>query len=80
MFMGVIGTSPESDVLRELEGRRVLVTGLTASLGFDWEGICPYDSKKLLACILVWKDIAHREKGLPLMFAERINLLADGYQ
>ena len=35
MFMGVIGTSPEFEVLRELEGRRVLVTGLTASLGVD---------------------------------------------
>lgn len=35
MFMGVIGTSPETDLLRELEGRRVLVTGLTSSLGVD---------------------------------------------
>ncbi len=35
MFMGVIGKSPEIEILRELEGRRVLVTGLTACLGVD---------------------------------------------
>lgn len=35
MYMGVINSSPESEILRELEGARVLVTGLTASQGVD---------------------------------------------
>lgn len=35
MYMGVVGTSPGSEVLRELAGRRVLLTGLTCALGVD---------------------------------------------
>ena len=35
MYMGVINTSPESEILRELAGSRVLITGLTADQGVD---------------------------------------------
>ncbi|MEQ1715204.1 MAG: SDR family NAD(P)-dependent oxidoreductase [Hyphomicrobium sp.] len=35
MYMGVVGKSPESEILRELAGRRVLLTGLTCELGVD---------------------------------------------
>lgn len=35
MYMLGIGTSPETEILRELQGARVLVTGLTASSGVD---------------------------------------------
>lgn len=35
MYMGRIGTSVEKEILRELQGKRVLITGLTASSGVD---------------------------------------------
>lgn len=35
MYMSGVGTSPESEVLNELAGSRVLITGLTASSGVD---------------------------------------------
>ncbi|MFN0219639.1 MAG: SDR family NAD(P)-dependent oxidoreductase [Hyphomicrobium sp.] len=35
MYMSGVGASPESDVLRELQGVRVLITGLSASSGVD---------------------------------------------
>lgn len=35
MYMGRVGTSVESELLRELEGARVLICGLTASAGVD---------------------------------------------
>jgi len=35
MYMSVVGSSPGSEVLRELAGRRVLLTGLTSALGVD---------------------------------------------
>lgn len=35
MYMGVINNSPESEILRELAGRRVLITGLGAGQGVD---------------------------------------------
>jgi 3-oxoacyl-[acyl-carrier protein] reductase len=35
MYMGVIGTNPGGDILRELRGARVLITGLTADAGVD---------------------------------------------
>ena len=35
MYMGVIGNSPEGEILRELAGTRVLVTGLTRDIGVD---------------------------------------------
>ncbi len=35
MYMLGVGTSPENEILRELEGARVLITGLTSSLGVD---------------------------------------------
>ena len=35
MYLGRVSASPESDVVRELVGARVLVTGLSASTGVD---------------------------------------------
>ena len=35
MYMGVFGNSPEGEILRELAGTRVLVTGLTRDIGVD---------------------------------------------
>lgn len=35
MYMSGIGSGPETDVLRELDGARVLITGLSASNGVD---------------------------------------------
>jgi 3-oxoacyl-[acyl-carrier protein] reductase len=35
MYMGVVDQSPESEILRELAGSRVLITGLTAQSGVD---------------------------------------------
>lgn len=35
MYMGGIGTSTESDIVRELQGARILVTGLSATTGVD---------------------------------------------
>ena len=35
MYMGRVSASPERDVLRELTGARVLITGLSASTGVD---------------------------------------------
>ena len=35
MYMGVIGKSPEIEILRELRGARVLITGLSAVAGVD---------------------------------------------
>lgn len=35
MYMVGIGTSTESDIVRELQGARILITGLTASTGVD---------------------------------------------
>lgn len=35
MYMGVVGKSPESDILRELAGARVLLTGLSGAAGVD---------------------------------------------
>ena len=35
MYMGVINNSPESEILRELAGSRVLITGLGAAQGVD---------------------------------------------
>jgi 3-oxoacyl-[acyl-carrier protein] reductase len=35
MYMGRVITSPEAEVLRELEGARVLITGLSAEAGVD---------------------------------------------
>ncbi len=35
MYMGRIGTSVENDILQELQGARVLITGLTAASGVD---------------------------------------------
>lgn len=35
MFMGRVAASPESDVVRELQGARILLTGLTAGSGVD---------------------------------------------
>lgn len=35
MYMGVVGTSAEGDILRELAGSRILLTGLSASAGVD---------------------------------------------
>ena len=35
MYMGRVGASPESEIVRELNGARVLLTGLSASSGVD---------------------------------------------
>lgn len=35
MYMGRVGTSPESEIVAELGGARVLLTGLTAASGVD---------------------------------------------
>jgi 3-oxoacyl-[acyl-carrier protein] reductase len=35
MYMGVIGKSPEIEILRELRGARILITGLSAVAGVD---------------------------------------------
>ncbi len=35
MYMLGVGTSPETEILRELEGARVLITGLSAASGVD---------------------------------------------
>lgn len=35
MYMGVVGKSPEGDILRELAGARVLLTGLSSAAGVD---------------------------------------------
>jgi 3-oxoacyl-[acyl-carrier protein] reductase len=35
MFMGRVGASPENEIVRELHGARVLLTGLSASSGVD---------------------------------------------
>ena len=35
MYMGVVGKSPEGEILRELAGSRVLVTGLSRDTGVD---------------------------------------------
>lgn len=35
MYMGRIGSSPESEIVRELHGARVVLTGLSASTGVD---------------------------------------------
>ncbi len=35
MYMGVIGKSPEIEILRELRGARILITGLSATAGVD---------------------------------------------
>lgn len=35
MYMGRVGASPESEIVRELAGARVLLTGLSASSGVD---------------------------------------------
>ncbi len=35
MFMGRVGASPESEIVRELNGARILLTGLSASSGVD---------------------------------------------
>lgn len=35
MYMGRVGASPESEIVRELSGARVLLTGLSASSGVD---------------------------------------------
>ena len=35
MYMGVIGKSPEIEILRELRGARILITGLSAAAGVD---------------------------------------------
>jgi 3-oxoacyl-[acyl-carrier protein] reductase len=35
MYMGRVGSSPESEIVRELHGARVLLTGLTAATGVD---------------------------------------------
>lgn len=35
MYMGVIGKSPEIEILRELRGARILITGLSAIAGVD---------------------------------------------
>lgn len=35
MYMGVVGKSPEGDILRELAGARVLLTGLSGGAGVD---------------------------------------------
>jgi 3-oxoacyl-[acyl-carrier protein] reductase len=35
MFMGRVGASPESEIVRELNGARILLTGLSASTGVD---------------------------------------------
>ncbi len=35
MYMGVIGKSPEIEILRELRGARILITGLSAAVGVD---------------------------------------------
>jgi 3-oxoacyl-[acyl-carrier protein] reductase len=35
MYMLGVGTSPDTEILRELAGARVLITGLTSSLGVD---------------------------------------------
>lgn len=35
MYMGVIGSTPENEILRELAGSRILITGLTANQGVD---------------------------------------------
>lgn len=35
MYMGRVGSSPESEIVRELHGARVLITGLSASTGVD---------------------------------------------
>jgi 3-oxoacyl-[acyl-carrier protein] reductase len=35
MYMGRVGASPESEIVRELHGARVLLTGLSATTGVD---------------------------------------------
>jgi 3-oxoacyl-[acyl-carrier protein] reductase len=35
MYMGIVGASPESEIVRELNGARVLLTGLGAASGVD---------------------------------------------
>lgn len=35
MYMGVVGKSPEGDILRELAGARLLLTGLSGECGVD---------------------------------------------
>jgi 3-oxoacyl-[acyl-carrier protein] reductase len=35
MYMGRVGASPESEIVRELHGARILLTGLSASSGVD---------------------------------------------
>ena len=35
MYMGRVGSSPESEIVRELQGARVLLTGLSTSTGVD---------------------------------------------
>lgn len=35
MYMGRVGSSPESEIVRELNGARVLITGLSISTGVD---------------------------------------------
>lgn len=35
MYMGRVGSSPESEIVRELNGARVLITGLSTSSGID---------------------------------------------
>jgi hypothetical protein len=45
------------------------------SIGLDREAVRPYDTKILLGRIFVWVEIVHGEKGLALLFIQRINLL-----
>ena len=35
MYMGRVGASPENDIIRELKGARVLITGLSTGAGVD---------------------------------------------
>jgi hypothetical protein len=48
------------------------------SVGLKGEGVCSNDPEIMLSSIPIYVDIVHREEGSPLVFAEGIDLLADG--
>lgn len=51
----------------------------STSVGFNREGVCLNDPEILLSSIPICMDVVHGEEGSPLVFAEGIDLLADGY-
>jgi hypothetical protein len=48
------------------------------SVGFNGEGVCSNDPEILLDSIPICVDVVRGEEGSPLVFAEGIDLLADG--